>query len=241
MPMTKTKSQMDKETMETADTEAKDKMEVANRLKAVKDKELEEKMREINDEKKQKQVFYAKLNKYNKPVCNVIVGFTFSACIGLLSPMTGTLFMLTITGMYTAVDGVFDAIKIYLLGLCGIAIGMFVFRAVNDAVFRVVSENITINIRKDLYLSILMKHIGWHDDRENSSGVMSSMLASDVQLLNGASSQAAATTAEAACALLWSVLLGFIFSWPISVVFIFLLPLLMIGAGLQARQDAKGF
>lgn len=30
--------------------------------------------------------------------------------------------------------------------------------------FSVVAENITLNVRADLYLQILKKHVGWHDD-----------------------------------------------------------------------------
>jgi len=30
--------------------------------------------------------------------------------------------------------------------------------------FSVVAENITLNVRSDLYLQILKKHVGWHDD-----------------------------------------------------------------------------
>lgn len=30
--------------------------------------------------------------------------------------------------------------------------------------FSVVAENITLNVRADLYKQILKKHVGWHDD-----------------------------------------------------------------------------
>ena len=52
-----------------------------------------------------------------------------------------------------------------------------------------VSENITSSVRQDLYTSIIHKDIGWHDHRENASGIMTGTLASDVQLLNGVSSE----------------------------------------------------
>lgn len=43
-----------------------------------------------------------------------------------------------------------------------------------------VGENITQNIRIDLYTEILRKHVGWHDDQNNAAGVLSAILASDV-------------------------------------------------------------
>ena len=60
------------------------------------------------------------------------------------------------------------------------------------------------------------------------------MLATDVETLNGASSEAMAASAEAFFALIWAVSLGFYFSWPLTLVFLLLLPLMMIGAATQA-------
>jgi ATP-binding cassette, subfamily B (MDR/TAP), member 1 len=45
--------------------------------------------------------------------------------------------------------------------------------------FGVIGENVTMKIRKQLYKSILSKHMGWFDDKNNSSGVLSTIMASD--------------------------------------------------------------
>ena len=58
------------------------------------------------------------------------------------------------------------------------------------------------------------------------------MLASDVETLNGASSEALAASAEAFFALFWAISLGFYFSWPMTVVFLCVLPLMLVGASL---------
>jgi len=57
---------------------------------------------------------------------------------------------------------------------------LFVAKAGSIICLSRVSENITENIRKDLYTAVLRKDLGWHDDRNNSSGVMTATLASDV-------------------------------------------------------------
>ena len=46
--------------------------------------------------------------------------------------------------------------------------------------FGIVGENITINMRHRLYEAILKKSIGWFDLRDNSAGVLTSVLASDI-------------------------------------------------------------
>ena len=137
--------------------------------------------------------------------------------------------------MYIAIDKkepILENIYIYLIGLVIVAVSMFILKAVNMIAFVHVGQNMTLNIRKDLYSSILRKHMGWHDDREHASGVLSAMLAGDVHLLNGASSETLAIYAEAIFALLWSVGLGYFFSWPLATVFLLLLPLMMVGAAL---------
>ena len=45
--------------------------------------------------------------------------------------------------------------------------------------FGVVGENITLNIRNQLYQSLLKKNMGWFDLRENAPGVLTSVLASE--------------------------------------------------------------
>ena len=72
-----------------------------------------------------------------------------------------------------------------IIGSCAI----FVSKSIGQVFLSKVSENITSSVRRDLYTSIIHKDIGWHDHRENSSGIMTGTLASDVQLLNGVSSE----------------------------------------------------
>jgi ABC-type multidrug transport system fused ATPase/permease subunit len=56
--------------------------------------------------------------------------------------------------------------------------------------FSIVGQNITINVRKSLYGSILTKHMGWHDLRQNSSAIMTVLLAKDVDKLDAVASEA---------------------------------------------------
>lgn len=44
-------------------------------------------------------------------------------------------------------------------------------------------------VRTDLYLSLLTKHIGWHDQREHSPGLMSIILSRDTESLEGAATE----------------------------------------------------
>ena len=58
--------------------------------------------------------------------------------------------------------------------------GIFLTKGIASTLLSKVSENITSSVRTDLYENIIRKDIGWHDHRENSSGIMTGTLASDV-------------------------------------------------------------
>jgi len=55
--------------------------------------------------------------------------------------------------------------------------------------FGVVGENITLNMRRALYAAIVKKNIGWFDARDNAPGILTSVLASEAQLLNSVSTE----------------------------------------------------
>jgi len=108
------------------------------------------------------------------------------------------------------------------------ATGIFISKAIGGIMLSRVSENITGAVRKDLYESIVRKDIGWHDHRENSAGIMTGTLASDVQLLKGVSSEGLGAQIEGAVAVLTGMIAAFIFSWPLALCTIGLLPIFLI-------------
>ena len=53
----------------------------------------------------------------------------------------------------------------------------FVSYMLKSYIFSVLGENVTLQIRKLLYKSILEKNIGWFDEQENQSSVLTSAMA----------------------------------------------------------------
>jgi ABC-type multidrug transport system fused ATPase/permease subunit len=51
--------------------------------------------------------------------------------------------------------------------------------------FGIISENLTLKIRTQLYFAIVRKSVGWFDDKDNAPGIISSTMASDTQTING--------------------------------------------------------
>jgi len=82
--------------------------------------------------------------------------------------------------MPTEYESVFDAALPWCLIMLGGAFFVFLSKGMGDTYLKRVSNNVTTEVRRDLYTSIMRKDIGWHDDRENSAGIMTGTLASDV-------------------------------------------------------------
>ena len=101
-----------------------------------------------------------------------------------------------------------------------------------------IGENITINMRDKLYGAFIKKSIGWFDDRENAPGVLNSVLASDVQALNGASTEGMAVILESTFAMVTGIVLGFCFNWKISLVALGCVPFMVLGGAINSKFQA---
>lgn len=151
------------------------------------DTKVTEALADINDPKKGGKVFKAQIHKYNKPFIFSVFGAFFSAAMGAVNPVFGiimikivfTFLMLTPDQYDTATDKTSK----YVFWLAMIALALFVAGALRGIMFGYVSETITENVRKDVYKSVLRKHIGWHDVRANNSGVITSVLAGECSSL----------------------------------------------------------
>jgi ABC-type multidrug transport system fused ATPase/permease subunit len=101
----------------------------------------------------------------------------------------------------------------YALYMFFVALSLLVTVTLRAIVFGYISENVTMNIRKDLYQSVMRKHMGWHDERKNNSGVISSLLSGECSHLQGLSSEAIGVMIESIFALVASIVIAFIYSW----------------------------
>lgn len=123
--------------------------------------------------------------------------------------------------------------------MVGLAVFSLFVNFIAKFAFGRVGENITLAVRQNLYRAILSKHIGWHDLPENSSGVMSTLLAKDVQTLNGVSTEALAVMAEAVFAMVGGLVIAFIFSWQVALVALCVAPFMIIGGVIGAKLEAE--
>ncbi len=129
----------------------------------------------------EKTNFIKRLSPYNKPCGNVVIGIMFACVQGCIFPTFGILIMKVLFSlMIPDLEEMKDTSRRWCLYmfLCALTslIAVFVMRFS----FGVIGENITLNVRNSLYSAILKKNIGWFDSRENSAGIITAVLASEV-------------------------------------------------------------
>lgn len=119
---------------------------------------------------------------------------------------------------------------IFLTGIAG-----FIFTYISKVSFGILGESMTLEIRRKLYRSIVYKHVGWFDKKEHSSGALTSILAEDVQALNGASTEGLGSQVEQSLGLMLGILMSFIFEWRTALVALGISPPLMITNIIMAK------
>jgi ABC-type multidrug transport system fused ATPase/permease subunit len=106
---------------------------------------------------------------------------------------------------------------------------MFVSLTGSKWAFGILGENVTFHIRRDLYKAILRKNIGFHDHRENGSSVLTSAMAEDSAVINGVSTESLGPQVDGFAGLLIAIVIGFIFSWKVSLSCLAIAPFMSIG------------
>lgn len=189
--------------------------------------------------------FRATVGAYAKPGYMILIGILLVVVFGAVGPMYGWWIqeaMIAINKAYVEVQFGMDTSPIdETLPWCGwmllACVVISVTKGISMVLMAYVSENIVAGVRRDMYEAVMRKDIGWHDDRFNSAGVMTATLASDVQLLNGVSSEGLSVQIEALVAVLSAMIMAFYFSWPMALCTIGILPFLMIAATIAAKAD----
>ena len=190
-----------------------------------------------------KKSFASKLSPHTKPRIAVVSGLIASIVQGSIFPIFAIFIMkeIFILGDYKAVGILYTKSKLneesdtqcmYM----AIASVVILFSGFSQKYsFGVVGENITLAMRSRLYKGYLTKHIGWFDNRDNAPGILTSALANDASILNGASTEGLAVIMEAGFAILVGMIISFIYDWKIALVALACTPFMAAGAAINAR------
>lgn len=217
-------------------------------MKARVDKIDEETEKAISDKREElnKQSILARLYAWQEPKILIFVGILCSFGSGLCPPVFGLIMskllgiltvpveFLTLMGQYAGFEGTgIEYLKSELSFWVGLMAGIgglaFVSIFFQKQSFFIQGSNLTLRIRKVLYAQILQKHIGWFDDRDNGTSVLTSAMAEDTSVINGASTDSLGPQCEGLGALVIGLIIALVYCWQVALVTLALSPAYAIG------------
>ena len=197
---------------------------------------------------------FMKLIPYNKPSILILTGSLASILDGTLMPLVGIVLSKLLTYLTaswevleflgrqedpdfngTGQEKLEMEIKFYSILMGIVAFSSGVGSATQKISFGNLGENVTEAVRRVLYTSILRKDIGWFDERENGTSVLTSAMAQDTSVINGVSTESLAPQLEGGCALLAGLIIGFVACWQMALVCLAVSPAMTIGNALGMK------
>lgn len=222
------------------DPVAREKLQEAEKLRVALEQKIFDDLDYIYDEKKQDKTFRDKVGAYMKPGWKVVVALIATAIVAVSATLYGWFIMRSMSELNIAAftgESAFDAVAPWCGVMAGGCVLLFVSKTISGLLLSQVAEEVTQGFRAELYQAIVRKPIGWHDQRDNGAGIMTATLSSDVQLLNGVSSDGIAVLVEAIGGVLTGLVFSLIFSWPMALVGLGILPFFMIAGVIVAKAD----
>ena len=222
------------------DPVAKQKLQEAEKVRLAHEQKIIDDLDYIYDEKKQDKTFRDKVGAHMRPTWKVIVALMATAVVAVSATLYGWWIMRAMTEINIAAftgEKALDRVGPYCLIMGGSSILLLISKSISGLLLAQVAEEITQGFRAELYQAIVRKPIGWHDERDNGAGIMTATLSSDVQLLNGVSSDGIAVMVESIVAVLTGLIFALIFSWPMALVGLGIMPFFMVAGVIVAKAD----
>ncbi|KAM3178292.1 hypothetical protein ACTXT7_002876 [Hymenolepis weldensis] len=181
-----------------------------------------------------------KLNRPEYPY--LFTGLFASLIAGLSQPAFALLYseMFGIFEQNTTMKAKLDQTSFYsgMMALLGFA--RFLATFLSSYALGYAGAQLTKRARSLLFEAIVHQEIGWFDRIENSPGILTARLATEVSALETVTGLQLGTLAEAVSLIIACLVLGFIYSWALSLVNLCFAPLLVVATALQMSYMKLG-
>ena len=107
---------------------------------------------------------------------------------------------------------------------------------IQSFLFAYSGESLTERIRTKVFRTILRQEMAFFDDQKNNTGTLCARLATEASAVQGASGVRLGGICQNLAALGMSIIIGFIFSWQLTLLILVFIPFVMIGSFLQTRM-----
>ncbi|KAF7261217.1 hypothetical protein EG68_01543 [Paragonimus skrjabini miyazakii] len=184
-----------------------------------------------------------RLLKLSRPDASYItLGCFASAVAGAVQP-SFTLLFFEFFGIYPKIFVSPDETDRRTTLLCGMMVLLgfirFFSMLAQGYFFGVSGERFTKRIRVLYFECILKQEIGWFDRPENHTGVLTTRLATDTSQLKVISGSQLSTIVEPVVFAITSVIISFVYSWRLTLMFFIFFPLIVVTGAFKFRSLTK--
>lgn len=123
---------------------------------------------------------------------------------------------------------------------CGAAVITITVHAIEHLSFGIMGERLTLRVREMMFSAILKNEIGWFDDTNNTSSMLSSQLETDATLLRTIVVDRSTILLQNIGLVVASFIIAFILNWRITLVVIATYPLVISGH-ISEKLFMKGY
>ncbi|GFR58639.1 multidrug resistance protein 1 [Elysia marginata] len=174
---------------------------------------------------------FLRIVKLNKPEwIFVFFGSIGGFCNGAMQP-AWALVLAEAIEVYSHESKSYQKDKMNDLCLLSVAIGftMFVSFTFQEYMFGISGESLTMRIRGMLFKAMARQNIGWFDEPEHETGTLSSHLAMEASLVQGAVKTSFAYTLVVMGNLGVGLIVSFIYSWQMALILLLFVPIIVVG------------
>uniref|UniRef100_A0A8C8KAM6 ATP-binding cassette, sub-family B (MDR/TAP), member 11a n=1 Tax=Oncorhynchus tshawytscha TaxID=74940 RepID=A0A8C8KAM6_ONCTS len=180
----------------------------------------------------------ARILKYNKSEWPyMLLGSIGAAINGSVNPIYAILFS-QILGTFSIRD--LDEQRAQINGICilfcAVAVTSFFSQFLQGYAFGKSGELLTRRLRKVGFQAMLKQEVGWFDDPRNSPGALTTRLATDASMVQGATGSQIGMIVNSLTNIGASFIIAFSFSWKLSLVVVCFLPLIGLSGVFQAKM-----
>ncbi|XP_023261349.1 bile salt export pump-like [Seriola lalandi dorsalis] len=180
----------------------------------------------------------ARILRYNQPEWPyMLLGSLGAAINGSVNPIYAVLFS-QILGTFAIrdVNEQREQINGICVLFCIVAVISFFSQFLQGYAFAKSGELLTRRLRKVGFQAMLRQEIGWFDDPQNSPGALTTRLATDASMVQGATGSQIGMIVNSMTSIGASFIIAFYFSWKLTLVIMCFLPLIGLSGVFQAKM-----